>query len=135
MKVQDLILADFAAANERGKFTLVGAGFTEICTEKIPCIHPSMFLLVRLQVKMNDKGKNRIEIRLIGEKGTLFKADCNVDVSDKHKEEEHIALPIRLNNLKFDSAGEYRFEVLINGECKSNQILRIKHLKPQVSNN
>ncbi len=94
-----------------------------------------MFLLVRLQIKMNDKGKNRIEIRLIGEKGTLFKADCNVDVSDNHKEEEHLALPIRLNNLKFDYAGEYKFEVLINGVDKSNQILRIKHLKPQVSNN
>ncbi len=131
MEVLDLILADYAAVNERGKFTLVGAGFTEIFTKKIPCIHPLMFLLVRLQVKMNDKGKNRVEIRLIGEKGTLFKADCNVDVSDDQKEEKHIALPIRFNNLKFDYAGEYKFEVLINGEDKRNQILRIKHLKPQ----
>ena len=131
MVVQDLILADYAAANERGKFTLVGAGFTMIDARKIPCIHPLMFLLVRLQVRMNDKGKNRVEIRLIGEKGTLFKADCNVDVSDDHKEEHHIALPIRLNNLKFDYAGEYKFEVLINGEEKSTQVLKVNHLKPQ----
>ncbi len=131
MEVQDLILADYAAANERGKFTLVGAGFSRIDARKIPCVHPLMFLLVRLQVKMNDKGKNRVEIRLIGEKGAIFKADCNVDVSDDHKEEYHIALPIRLNNLKFDYAGEYKFEVLINGKEKSTQVLKIRHLKPQ----
>lgn len=131
MQVLDLILADYAAANERGKFTLVGAGFSRIDARKIPCVHPLMFLLVRLQVEINDKGKNRVEIRLVGEKGTIFKADGNVDVSDDHKEEQHIALPIRLNNLKFDYAGEYKFEVLINGEEKSTQILKIRHLKPQ----
>lgn len=131
MEVQDLILADYATVNEGGKFTLVGAGFTEIFTKKIPCIHPLMFMFVRLQITMNDKGKNRVEIRLVGEKGTLFRADCNVDVSDDQKEEKHIALPIRFNSLKFDYAGEYKFEVLINGEDKRNQILRIRHLKPQ----
>ena len=131
MVVQDLILADYAAANERGKFTLVGAGFTEIYAKKIPCIHPLMFLLVRLQVKMNDKGKNRVEIRIIGEKGTIFKADGNVDVSDDHKEESHNALPMKLNNLKFDYAGEYKIEIHINGEEKSTQVLKIKHLKPK----
>jgi len=133
MEVADLIFADYAAANDRNKFTLVGAGFNEILAQKIPCIHPLMFVLVRLKITIKDIGKNRIEIRLVGEKGMIFKAECNVDVSDDHREEQHLALPIQLQNLKFDVAGGYQCEVLINGEPKGSHALKIRLLEPQPS--
>ena len=131
MDVPDLILADYAAANQGGKFTLVGAGITEIGTKKVPCIHPLMFLLVRLRVTRQDIGKNKVTIRLVGEKGPVFKADAIIDVSDKQVGEQCIPMPIRLVNLKFDLAGDYRIEVLINGEEKQTQNLKIKQIEPQ----
>lgn len=131
MEVTDLIFADYAASNDRNKFTLVGAGFNEIFTQKLPCIHPLMFVLVRLKITMKDKGKNKVDIRLVGEKGMMFKAECYVDVSEDHREEQYLALPIQLQNLKFDAAGEYQCEVLINGDSKSSHILKIKLLEPQ----
>jgi len=129
MEVMSLIPADYAAANERGKFTLVGAGFTEISTKKFPYVHPLMFLLVRLKLTQNDVGKNRIVIRLIGEKGSIFRAQMDIDVTKKGETatEQFINIPCQLSNTKFDTPGEYNFEVEINGETKS-QSLKIKDI-------
>ena len=125
MDVQDLILADYAAANQGGKFTLVGAGFSRINTMKIPCVHPLMYVLVRLKVTILDKGKNQIEVRIVGERGTIFKMDYNLDVPSTHTGEEHLPMPIQINNLKFDYAGAYNIEVHINGEQKASHSLTI----------
>jgi hypothetical protein len=130
MEVQDLILADYAAANPGGKFTLVGAGFSRIQALKMPCIHPLMFILVRIKVTISDKGRNKIEIRIVGEKGSIFKADCGLDVSGTHPNEEHIPLPIQIVNLKFDQAGDYNIEVRVNGELKASHCLTIIEIKP-----
>lgn len=133
MEVSDLILADYAAANDRGKFTLVGAGITEISAKKLPCIHPLMFLLVRLKVTRQDVGRNRFDIRMIGEKGAIFKAEGDLDVSSQHEGEQHLPMPMQLVNLKFEDAGDYSIEVRINGELKQSQNLKIKLLETQVS--
>lgn len=133
MEVSDLILADYAAANDRGKFTLVGAGITEITAKKMPCIHPLMFLLVRLKVTRPDVGRNRFDVRMIGEKGTIFKAEGDLDVSNQHEGEQHLPMPMQLVNLKFEDAGDYSIEVRINGELKQSQNLKIKLLETQVN--
>jgi hypothetical protein len=130
MEVSDLIFADYAATNERGKFTLVGAGFTEISTQKIPCVHPLMFLFLRLKVTSGDVGKNRFEIRLTGEKGPVFKADGDLNVSPEHQDERHLPFSFQLVNLKFEHPGEYLLEVRLNGELKQSQTLKIKLLQP-----
>ncbi len=131
MDVPDLILADYAAANQGGKFTLVGAGITVIHTKKVPCIHPLMFLLVRLKVTRQDVGKNKVEIRFIGEKGIIFKADADLNVSEKHLDESCVAFPMQLVNMKFELAGDYSIEVRVNGELKQSQNLKINILAPQ----
>ena len=131
MEVSDLIFADYAATNDRGKFTLVGAGFSEISTFKVPCVHPLMFLFMRVKVTKQDMGKNRVEIRLTGEKGPIFKADGELVVSPDHKEEQHIPFSFQLVNLKFDHPGDYSLEVRLNGNLKQSQTLKIKLIQPQ----
>lgn len=133
MEVSDLILADYAAANDRGKFTLVGAGITEITAPQLPCIHPLMFLLVRMKVTRQDIGRNRFEIKLIGEKGIIFKAEGNLEVSSQHEREEHVPVPMQLVNLKFDEFGDYSVEVRVNGELKQSQNLRIRKIEQPVA--
>lgn len=130
MDVSDLILADYAAANPGGKFTLVGAGITNINAKRIPCVQPLMFLLVRLKVTRRDVGLNKIEIRLVGEKGTVFKADVDMQVKPEHNEEQHLPAVIQMVNTKFEEFGTYNFEVSINGDVKSSQILTIRQ-EPQ----
>ena len=130
MDVSDLILADYAAANPRGKFTLVGAGFTNISAKKVPCVHALMFLLVRLKVTRQDVGLNKIEIRLIGEKGMLFKAEVDMEVKPEHEGEQHLASVIQMVNTRFEDFGAYDFKVSINGEQKQSQILTVQQ-EPQ----
>ncbi|HOW43511.1 MAG TPA: hypothetical protein PLF03_07575 [Candidatus Omnitrophota bacterium] len=130
MEVTDLILADYAAANDRGKFTLVGAGISEITAAKLPCIHPLMFLLVRFKVTRQDIGRNRFDIRMIGEKGTIFKAEGDMEVPNQQDGEQHLPMPIQLVNLKFEDAGDYSIEVRINGELKQSHNLKIKFVPP-----
>ena len=101
MEVSDLILADYAAVGEGGKFTLVGAGFIEIRALQLPCIHQLMFLFIRLKVTIRDKGKNHVEVRLVGDKGILFKAEGQIDVRDDHQNEDNINLVFKFDNLKF----------------------------------
>lgn len=131
MDVPDLILSDYAAANQGGKFTLVGAGITGIHAQKVPYIHPLMFLLVRLKITRQDIGKNKVEIRFIGEKGIIFKADADINVSEKHVDEQCFPLPMQLVNMKFELAGDYSIEVRVNGELKQSQNLKINLVKPQ----
>lgn len=127
MIVQDLILADYAEANPGGKFTLVGAGITDIFAKKVPCMHPLVFVFIRLKVTRADIGVNKIEIKLIGEKGSIFKAEADLNVAKEHSEEQQIPLVIRMVNAKFDSYGEYEFQVYVNGgDPKMTQIIRIK---------
>ena len=133
MEVTDLILADYAAANEGGKFTLVGAGITGITATKLPCIHPLMFLLVRFKATRQDIGRNRFDIRMIGEKGTVFKAEGGLEISSQQEGEQYFPMPIQLVNLKFEDVGDYSIEVRINSELKQSQNLKIKFPQPSAN--
>lgn len=125
MQIHDLILADYAVANEKGKFTLVGAGFTHITAQKFPCVHPLMFLFVRLKATRRDVGLNKIQIRLVGEKGSLFSAEIGVDVKEGKFDQHFFTFPIQLANIKFETGGDYNFEVVINGEPPVTQTLTV----------
>ena len=126
MEVSDLIFADYAATNERGKFTLVGAGFSEISTPHVPCVYPLIFIFMRVKVTKQDIGKNRVEIRLTGEKGSIFKADGDLMVSHEHQEEQHIHFSFQMVTLKFDQPGDYSLEARLNGDLKQSQTLKIR---------
>jgi len=127
MDVIDIILADYAKADVNGKFTLVGAGFTAINARSLPCIHPLMFLLLRLTVTEADRGKNKIEILIKNAQvGTVFKAEANLDIPEKHKGSRNIAMPVQINHLKFPDVGLYQVEVMINGQqSKRTQRLEV----------
>ena len=131
MEVSDLILADYAASNEGGKFTLVGAGFSRISSPKLPCVHPLMYLLVRLKVTKQDVGRNKIEVRIVGNSGFVFRAEGDMEVKPEHNEEQHLPIPFRMVGATFDHAGDYNVEVVVNGEIKQSQVLKIVLLTPQ----
>ena len=121
----DIILADYATVDANNKYTLVGAGFTSIGASNFPCVHQSMFLLVRFQIGKNDVGKNRINVRLLGEKGHVFRAEGDIAVNAPQGDESFAAMSFHLQNTKFEVPGEYHVEVLINGEKKASQVLRV----------
>ena len=129
MEVSDLILADYATVNERGKFTLVGAGFTEIATKKLPCTHPLMFILIRLKIAKEDVGKNRLDMKIVGERGVMFSAEVNVNIPKTHGGKKYIPLTNRIANLKLEEAGVCCIEIRVNGQLKRSQDLNVRLIK------
>ena len=125
MEICDLILADYAATGAGGKFTLVGAGITGIRTSKIPHIHPTVYLFVRFKVTLQDYGKNEVEILIVGEKGTVFKTAGEIQAAEGRKEEEYVNLTFQVQNIFFETAGDYYIEVRINGQARATQLLRV----------
>ncbi len=85
-----------------------------------------MFVLVRIKVTRQDVGVNKVEIRLMGDKGAIFKAEVDLEVKPEHEEEQYIPTVIQMVNTKFDDFGTYEFQVSINGEPKASQILTIR---------
>lgn len=130
MDVADLFLADYASVNERGKFTLVGAGFTEIITRKMPCVHPLMFVLLRMKVTKADIGRNRVRLSVNGHGKELFTAQINIDITEDQQGVKYYPLPAQISHLKFEQPGEYKIEAFVNGECKRSQDLTVKYIRP-----
>lgn len=132
MEVQDLILADYAAANPNGKFTLVGAGFTAISARNFPCVHPLMFVLVRLNITKQDRGKNKVQISIQGESGQVFNSEGFIDVNPEYAQERCMALPVQVVNIKFDNPGDYVIRVAVNGQqSQKSQILSVRPIKAE----
>ena len=130
MEVSTLLLADYASRDQGGKFTLVGAGITEIKTRQVPFVHPLIFLFLRIQTTIQDLGKNKIEVRILGEKGVVFKTDGDITVTPDHYERREIPIPFQLAGLKFPVAGEYHVDVNINGNLKQSQSFRVELIQP-----
>jgi len=130
MDVVDLLLADYAAVTERGKFTLIGAGFSEIFTRKMPCVHPLMFVLLRMKVSKEDIGRSRVRLLIRGHDKELFNAQINIDITEDQQGVKYYPLPAQVSNLKFDQPGIYYIEAFVNGELKRCQELTVKQLRP-----
>lgn len=132
MEVSTLLLADYASRDQGGKFTLVGAGITEIKVRQVPFVHPLIFLFLRIQTTIQDLGKNKIQILIKGKQGTLFQSEGDITVTPEHYERREIPIPFQLAGLKFPAEGEYIVEVMINNTLKQSQHFRVLvHQPPQ----
>ncbi|MBU0467438.1 MAG: hypothetical protein KJ736_00065, partial [Candidatus Omnitrophica bacterium] len=123
------LLSDYASVDNNGKFTLVGAGFTEIAAKQIPFVHPMMYVFIRLSVTQKDVGQNRLGLLIIGEKGPIFNAEMNVNVKGHNKSLKYVPITSQIANLKFDHPGEYDIELRINGNINKCQTLLIKQIQ------
>lgn len=129
MKVVDVILADYAAIDGYGKFTLVGAGFTEIAAKSIPCTHALIFILIRLQVVSEDVGAHTVGLKIVGEKGSIFNANMTVNIGASQTQRQTIPLAARIVNLKFENQGIYNIDVTINGHMHHSSNLTIRKIQ------
>lgn len=129
MEISDFLLSDYASVDANGKFTLVGAGFSEISAKKIPFVHPMMYVFIRLGVTQKDIGQNRVGLLIIGENGPLFKAEMNVTVKGHNKKIKYIPIASQIANLKFSHTGDYDIEIRVNGEIYKCQTLSIKQIQ------
>jgi hypothetical protein len=131
MELVDLVLADYATVQPGGKYSLVGAGFTEIGARKFPCAHPVLYVFMRVNITEQDIGRNNIHIRCHKDDVDIHKQDIHFEVPSNHVGNRIIPLPVQVMNLKFDQPGNFKVSVQINGESKAWSPLRVHEIKQQ----
>ena len=132
MEVTLALLADYANLTADGKLNIMGT-FDTIFAERFPAVHPQMQLILRLSANPAEVGaRKKLEIKLMTEDGRQMfsiSAEFGFQVKDP-------ALPvglemktdqiIGLNNIRFESAGDYQFAILINDDTKETVPLKVR---------
>lgn len=128
-------LADAAEANPGRKFYVLGGGIDAIGAPSFPVVHPNMSLVLRLLVSSTEVDMDhRLEIRLIdADGGELARVDGNFNARGRPDPGREIALPLVMNlvNTRFQAAGDYSVEILVDGEHAKSLPLRLHKVAPQ----
>lgn len=128
MEIEVFTLCDFAQDNG-GKLTIVGT-FDSIGTKKIPAIHPSCCIATRLRFSEKETGDHTFKLRLINAEGKELippiEGNINVPIPP-NGQYGVINIVGNLNNLSFEKAGRYSFELYVDEEWKSGLPLIIYH--------
>jgi len=129
MEVTLALLADYANVTREGKLNLLGL-FERINAPTLPWTHPQMQLVLVFEASPAeyDTTKNA-EIKLLDADGnTKFTISSELKVPrEKSGRSVSINGIIAINNLRFDTEGDYAFHILIGGDDKKRIPLRVSY--------
>ena len=120
MEIEIFTLADFAQDNN-SKLTIVGT-FDSIQSKQSPVTHPACAIACRLRFAAKETGEHEFKLRLIDAKGkeTIKPIEGNINIGEPPNGQfSSINIVVNFNQLKFDDAGRYSFELYIDGDWKS----------------
>lgn len=119
MEVDLAVIADAANVSQEGKLNVLGI-FDTIWGTRFPLRHGTMVFVVRVEGTFAEQGDHRLELRLIDADGAqIFKAEGPLRLAGAtpgRPLKPHIILG--LSGVVFPAAGDYSFEVLIDGVHK-----------------
>ncbi len=118
------VMCDDVRREDNGKFILIGL-FETIGAKKFPAIHPTLFII---NCWTSGIGNLRQRSRIISKNGDILAEDKETTFSLQDLKAKHRVIA-RFNGLKFDSAGEYAVEVLLNGDLKVRYPLLVKEVE------
>jgi hypothetical protein len=120
MEIEIFTLADFAQDNN-SKLTIVGT-FDSINSKQFPVKHPACSVACRLRFAAKESGEHGFRLRLIDAAGkeTIQPIEGNINIgTPPNGQFASINMVINFNQLKFENAGRYSFELYIDGDWKS----------------
>ncbi len=120
MEIEIFTLADFASDNN-SKLTIVGT-FDSIHSKQFPVTHPSCSIACRLRFAAKETGNHDFKLRLIDAKGKeiIPPIEGNINIGEQaNGQSASINIVVNFNQLKFETAGRYSFELYIDGDWKT----------------
>jgi hypothetical protein len=129
MEIEIFTLADFAQDNQ-SKLTIVGT-FDSINSKQFPVQHSACTLACRLRFGTSETGEHSFKLRLIdaGGKEIIQPIEGNINIgTPPNGQFATINIVINFNQLQFEKAGRYSFELFIDGEWKSGLPLLLHQL-------
>jgi len=131
MDVTLALLADGANVTPDGKLNVLGI-FNALGANAYPVIHPQMHLVVRFETSNAESGRaKKVEIQLSDEDGQkLIALNANL-VVPKGAPGQPIRMNhiLALNGVRFPKAGDYVFNVFVNGDLKASIDLKLFQVK------
>lgn len=120
MEIEIFTLCDFAQDNS-GKLTIVGT-FDGIHSKQFPVVHSNFSVACRLRFSEKETGQHDMRLRFIDAGGKeLFQpitGQMNIPLPI-NGQYTTINLVFNLNQVKFEKAGRYSFELYIDDEWES----------------
>ncbi len=120
MEIEIFTLADFAQDNQ-SKLTIVGT-FDSIQSKQFPLQHPACAIACRLRFAAKESGAHDFKFRLIDADGkeTIQPIQGNINIATPPNGLfTSINIVVNFNQLQFEKAGRYAFELYIDGDWKS----------------
>jgi len=132
-KLDFAFLADAAEAEPGRKLYVLGGGIDSINTRTFPAVHPHMSLVLRVLIHpMETDEDHAIEIRLIdSDGGELARIDGNINARGTTTTGRDISMNMVINmvNTRFEHAGDYSIEIMIDGEHHKSVPLRLNQMQ------
>lgn len=119
MEVDFAFLAD-AAEVSNNKLYVIGGAIDTIWVPKIPFVHPHMTFVMRLLFSTAEVGNtHKLEIHIVAADGKrVATIGGNLEIkgnsSASSGRKQGLMTALNIANLKFDSLGDYAFEVVVD---------------------
>ena len=129
MEIEIFTLCDFAQDNN-SKLTIVGT-FDSINGKQFPLQHPACAVACRLRFGAKETGDHSFRLRLIDAAGkeVIKPIEGNINIGiPPNGQFASINMVVNFNQLKFETAGRYSFEMYIDEDWKSGLPLFLNHL-------
>lgn len=130
MDIPLALLADYANTSQDGKLNIMGV-FNRILTKDFPTVHLEMRLVFRLEAQPSERGRQAtLEIKLLD-------ADANIlqNLTGRLTIPEQSPQPtvqidqiLRLTTVAFEKPGNYRFDILVDGDLKAEVPFTVEQL-------
>lgn len=117
MEIPIATLCD-AATDYAGKLNLLGS-FDTVLTTKFPAVHPQCAIALRFVFNKGEEGHRVFRLTFVNEDGKIVMPAIELAIDVKIPDEVNYLsrnLIINLQQLKFDAAGQYAVEVVMDGK-------------------
>ncbi len=129
MELEIFTLCDFAQDNN-SKLTIVGT-FDSINAKQFPLGHPACSIACRMRFAAKESGEHHFKLRLIDAAGkeTIKPVEGEIKIGPPPNGQfTCINIVINFNQLQFEKAGRYSFELYINDDWRSGLPLFLNQL-------
>jgi len=116
VRIDFAFICDYAEAT--GKINALGIGFDTIFAPKVPCKHPSFFLVLQLRANVVEAGEKNLEVRLIDEDGkdTIPTVGGKFSIPKPSGGTESIGrIAMQFQNVEFPKYGSYSLHAVVEG--------------------
>ena len=132
MKVELFSLCD-AATDNRGKLNILGT-FDQIYAAKMPVVHPSCAIALRMRFNKMEEGAHRVNIQLVDPDGRPVFQPMEGEVQALMSTDvDSVAVNLILNfqHVKFESYADYQINLAVDDQSVTSLPLRVRELPQQ----